>query len=288
MTEQKWAIPEETLKVAFGKLEIDAKYYPLFVERATKALNEIAIGYDPEQDDIDGSLEIATDFMNIYVGQIDAGLSETWAEAYANQRLRENVDDSAWEAYKAVSKSQGYEKAQKELVPFARFLDDDPSFVENYAYFFIYKWTIEDVKEFMRIKNSLIEKGKSEVYAREYALDHNSTPDDDYCHLFASKFEECINKGIERDKAYTIAEAYEDYYDSHYPQDNDLKEKEFIDVYIQGFEYAIINDIDSPKKFAKEYQAAYYNNGERPSYVAKGEYDDIISKLLANKSLPSN
>ena len=247
MAEQKWAIPEETLKVAFGKLEIDAKYYPLFVERATKALNEIAIGYDPEQDDIDGSLEIATDFMNIYVGQIDAGLSETWAEAYANQRLRENVDDSAWEAYKAVSKSQGYEKAQKELVPFARFLDDDPSFVENYAYFFIYKWTIEDVKEFIRIKNSLIGKGKSEVYAREYALHHNSTPDDDYCHLFASKFEECINKGIERDKAYTIAEAYEDCYDTHYPQDNDIEGKKFIDVYIQGFEYAIVNGIDSPE-----------------------------------------
>ena len=283
MAEQKWAIPEETLKVAFGKLEIDAKYYPLFVEKATKALNEIAIGYDPEQDDIDGSLEIATDFMNIYVGQIDAGLSETWAEAYANQRLRENVDDSAWEAYKAVSKSQGYEKAQKELVPFARFLDDDPSLVENYAYFFIYKWTIEDVKEFIRIKKSLIEKGKSEVYAREYALHHNSTPDDDYCHLFASKFEECINKGIDNGNAYTIAEEYEDCYDLHYPQDNDLKEKEFIDVYIQGFEYAIINDIDSPKKFAKEYQAAYYNNGERPFYVAKGKYDDIINKLLENK-----
>ena len=267
--------------MAFGKLEIDAKYYPLFVEKATKALNEIAIGYDPEQDDIDGSLEIATDFMNIYVGQIDAGLSETWAEAYANQRLRENVDDSAWEAYKAVSKSQGYEQAKKELVPFARFLDDDPSFVENYAYFFIYKWTIEDVKEFIRIKNSLIEKGKSEVYAREYALHHNSTPDDDYCHLFASKFEECINKGIDTGNAYTIAEEYEDCYDLHYPQDNDLEGKKFIDVYIQGFEYAIVNGIDSPEKFAEEYRAAYYNNGERPSYIAKGEYDDIISKLLA-------
>ena len=53
MAEPKWAIPEETLKVAFGRLEIDAKYYPLFVEKATKALNEIAIGYDPEQDDIE-------------------------------------------------------------------------------------------------------------------------------------------------------------------------------------------------------------------------------------------
>ena len=253
MAEQKWAIPEETLKVAFGKLEIDAKYYPLFVEKATKALNEIAIGYNPEQDDIDGSLEIATDFMNIYVGQIDAGLSETWAEAYANQRLRENVDDSAWEAYKAVSKSQGYEQAKKELVPFARFLDDDPSFVENYAYFFIYKWTIEDVKEFMRIKNSLIEKGKSEVYAREYALHHRSTPVDDYCHLFASKFEECINKGLGTDKAYTIAEAYENLYEEYWPEDDNLLGIEGHNGYIKGFEYAIDNDIDSPETFAEEY-----------------------------------
>ena len=283
MDDLKWTIPEESLKETFGKLEIDGKFYPIFSERANKALNEIAIGYEPEQDDIDGSLEIATDFMNIYVGQINAGLSETWAEAYANQRLRENVDDSAWEAYKAVSKSQGYEQAKKELVPFARFLDDDPSFVENYAYFFIYKWTIEDVKEFIRIKNLLIEKGKSEVYAREYALHHNSTPDDDYCHLFASKFEECINKGIETDKAYTIAEEYEDCYDLHYPQDNDLEGKKFIDVYIQGFEYAIVNGIDPPEKFAEKYRTAYYNNGERPSYVAKGEYDDIISQLLTNK-----
>ena len=283
MAEPKWAIPEETLKVAFGRLEIDAKYYPLFVEKATKALNEIAIGYDPEQDDIDGSIDIATDYMNIYVGQIEAGLSETWAETYADLRLRENVDDSAWEAFQAVSKLQGYVQSRMEVSHFARYLDDDPSFVENYAYFFIYKWTIEDVKEFIRIKNLLIEKGKSEVYAREYALHHNITPDDDYCHLFASKFEECINKGIETDKAYTIAEAYEDCYDTHYPQDNDIEGKKFIDIYIQGFEYAIVNGIDAPEKFAEKYRAAYYNNGERPSYVAKGEYDDIISKLLANK-----
>ena len=57
-------------------------------------------------------------------------------------------------------------------------------------------------------------------------------------------------------------------------------EEDFITAYENG---AIVNGIDSPEKFAKEYQAAYYNNGEKPSYVAKGEYDDIISKLLADK-----
>jgi hypothetical protein len=280
---QKWNIPKEVLKVAFDKLEIDTKYYPLFVERANKALNSIAVGYEPEQDDIDGSIDIATEYINIYVGQIDAGLSELWATTYANNRLNDEEDNSAWEAYWKVCKSLNREIADKDLALFARFLDDNSRFVENYINIFINGGTIKDTYDFLKLYDSLIEKGKSEVYAREYALHHIDTPDDDYCHLFATKFEECINKGIERGKAYTIAEAYEDCYDRHYPQDNDLEGKKFIDVYIQGFEYAIVNGINPPEKFAKDYQAAYYNNGEKPSYVAKGEYDDSISKLLADK-----
>lgn len=136
--------------------------------------------------------------------------------------------------------------------------------------------------EYTNLYKSLIEKGKSDVYARQYARHHINTPDDEYCHLYASKYEEYINKGIDSSKAEAIAEAYEDCYDTHYPQDDDLEGKEFIDVYIKGFEYAMVNDIDSPDEFAKEYQRAYYNNGKRPSYVAKGKYDDIISELLVN------
>ncbi len=279
---QKWNIPEEALKAAFDKLEIDTQYYPLFVERANKALNNIAVGYEPEQDDIDGSIDIATEYINIYVGQIEAGLSETWAETFANLRINEDVDDSAWKTYWKICDLQNREQADKDLAFFARFLDSNPKFVENYINIFINGGTINDTYDFLQLYDSLIKKGKSEVYAIEYALHHIDTPDDDYCHQYATKFEECINKGIERGKAYTIAEAYEDCYDRHYSQDNDLEGKKFIDVYIQGFEYAVVNDIDSPEKFAKDYQAAYYNNGEKPSYVAKGEYDDIICKLLAD------
>lgn len=283
MAEQKWSIPEESLKEAFGKLEIDAKFYPIFAERATKALNGIAIGYEPEEDDIDGSLDIATEFMNIYIGQIEAGLSELWATTYANNRLNDEEDNSAWEAYWTVSKTQNREQADKDLTQFAHFLSDDPKFTENYTEFFIDGRTIKDTYEFLKLYDSLIEKGKSEVYAKQYALHHLDTPDNDYSHLYASKYEECINKGIESYKAATIAGAYEDCYDAHYPQDNDVEGKEFIDVYIQGLEYAIVNGIDPPDEFAKEYQRAYYNNGKRPSYVAKGKYDDIISQLLTDK-----
>lgn len=280
MDDLKWTIPEESLKETFGKLEIDGKFYPIFSERANKALNDVADGFAPEKDNTDYSLERASEFMKIYIDQIEAGLSETWAEAYANLHLSENVDESAWEAYWAVSKSKNREQADKDFAKFAHFLDDDPRFVENYIKFFIDGRTIKETYDFLKLSDSLIEKGKSEVYAREYALHHIDIPDDDFCHLYASKYEECINKGIESYKAATIAEVYEDCYDAYYPQDNDVEGKEFIDVYIQGFEYAIVNGIDPPEKFAKAYQAAYYNNGERPSYVAKGEYDDIIRKLL--------
>ena len=285
--ENKWTIAEETLKQAFDKMEIDNKYYPVFVERATQAVNDIALAFEPEKDDIVASLDIATKFMNIFIGQIDAGLSETWAESYAYHRLDEDADYSAWEAFFAVHKSRGYEQAKNELVHFARFLDDDPIFVESYANFFIYKWTIEDVKEFIRIKKSLMEKGKSEVYAREYALHHHSTPDDDYCHLCASKFEECINKGIGTDKAYKIAEAYENLYEEYWPEDDNLLGIEGHNGYIKGFEYAIDNDIDSPESFAEEYEKAYlhslFPDEEEPPCKIKGKYDDIISRLLANK-----
>ena len=283
MGDQKWTIPEEVIKDAFGKLEIDDKYYLFFSERAIRALNGIADSYEPEQDDIDGALDIAKEYINIYIGQVEAGLSESWATTYANLHINDDVDDSAWEAYWTVSKSKNREQADKDLAKFAHFLDDDPRFVENYIKFFIDGRTIKETYDFLKLSDSLIEKGKSEVYAREYALHHIDIPDDDFCHLYASKYEECINKGIGSYKAATIAGAYEDCYDAHYPQDNDLKEKEFIDVYIQGFEYAIVNGIDAPEKFAEKYRAAYYNNGERPPYVAKEEYDDIISKLLANK-----
>lgn len=134
--DEQWNIPEKTLKVAFGKLEIDAKYYPLFVERATKALNDIAIGYEPEEDDINASLNIASEYMNIYVGQIDAGLSETLAETYAYYRLDEDVDDSAWEAFKAVHKSRGYIQAEKELVDIVLISECIIHLIFNVLYFY--------------------------------------------------------------------------------------------------------------------------------------------------------
>lgn len=284
--ELKWTIPEEDQKDAFSKLEIDDKYYSIFSERAIRALNGIADSYEPEQDDIDGALDIAKEYVKNYVGQIDAGLSELWADTYADNRLNDDVDHSAQEAYHKVLIEKGLDQAEKDLNIFACYLDDNLLFVKNYKYLFrFYGDTTKETYESLKIYDSLKAKGKSDIYARQYALHHIDTPDEDFCHLYASKYEECINKGIDNIKASLIAEEYEARYDEHYPLDD--AGKEFIKGYIIGYEYAIVNGIEDPESFAKEYQKYYfsvlYPDGDDP-YMVKGKYDDIIRKILPIKS----
>ena len=286
---QKWTIADEVLKESFRTLGIDVLYFPLFKKNAIERLNDIADSYEPEQDDINSSIELAGEWVKIYAEQIKLGLSKLWVSTYADYRVSWPKDDSANEAYNNVCKNFGEEKADKDLAIFTKSLCDDPVFVKSYIDFFHDGFMDAENRahEYTNLYKSLIEKGKSPIYAEKYTICYL----DDYlpvsCDLYASKYEECINKGIESYKAATIAGAYEDCYDTHSPQDNDLKEKEFIDVYIQGFEYAIDNDIDSPKIFAEEYKKAYlhsvFPDKEEPPSKVKGKYDDIISKLLENK-----
>ena len=282
---QKWTIADDVLKKSFRALGLDVLYFPLFRKNAIERLNDVAATYEPEQDDIDLCIANAADWVKIYAEQIKLGLSKQWASSYADNRVSFSKDESANEAYNNVSKDFGEKEADKDLAIFTKSLCDDPVFVKSYIDFFHDGFMDAENRahEYTNLYKSLMEKGKSNVYARQYALHRINTPDDNYCHLYASKYEECINKGIDSSEAEAITEAYEDCYDTHCPQDSDLEGKEFIDVYIKGFEYAIVNGIDSPDDFAKEYQRAYYNNGKRPSYVAKGKYDDIISQLLTDK-----
>ena len=56
---------------------------------------------------------------------------------------------------------------------------------------------------------------------------------------------------------------------------------------MEGFEYAIDNGIDSPEKFAEEYEkealGRLFPDEKDPPYRIKGKYEVIISKLLNGK-----
>ena len=84
---QKWTIADEVLKESFRTLGIDVLYFPLFKKNAIERLNDIADSYEPEQDDINSSIELAGEWVKIYAEQIKLGLSKLWVSTYADYRV---------------------------------------------------------------------------------------------------------------------------------------------------------------------------------------------------------
>ena len=254
----KWTIAEDILKKTFGQLAIEERYYPKYKERAIKALNNIVGKFEPNSDEIDSSLEISCDYINNYVGQIKLGQSELWAETYANNIMIESKDESVHESYSKVKKELGQEQADKDLASFAKSICDDPLFVDKYIENVQDRMpeAEEEAQKYVKTYKSLIAKGKSPVYARQFALFRSGWAEE-YCDLYASKYEECINKGRDERKTIRIAHEYVDQYERYWPEDDNILGIEAHKGYMEGFEYAVDNNIESPEEYAKKYEEEY-------------------------------
>lgn len=280
--EQKWNIPEELLRKAFEHLSIEEELYSLFKARANRCVNELAKQFKPEspdKEDFNSSIETATTYIQEFERQVLIGHSELWSDKYACNIDPDNEVNNVQNAYDAVKLQFGENIAEKELALYANSLCEDPIFVEAYIYYFhnVFEDPEITAKEYTDMYKSLIEKGKSAIYAKEYTLHFINDYLEEDCENYASKFEECITNGRDEDTSRRIAYAYEDQCRANRP-------KNVIKAYMDGFEYAIDNSIKSPYDFAEEYMKTFcFSGGKKPSFVAKGEYDDIICKLLANK-----
>jgi hypothetical protein len=288
--EQKWFLPEELLRNAFEHLSIDEELYSLFKARANRCVNELAKQFEPEppdKEDYDYSIETATTYIQEFARQVHIGHSKLWSEKYSYYLEANGEVYSVQDAFNAVMIKHGKDKADQELTLYAKSLNDDPVFVESYIYFFHdgFEDPEKTAKEFVSQYNSLIKKGKSDIYAEQYALQILGN-DPAYCELYASKFEESINKGRDKDKSRIIANAYKNLYYDYWPKDDNYLGIEAHKGYMKGFEYAIDNGIGSPGTFAEDYMKAYlhslFPDEEEPPCKSKGKYDDIISKLLLN------
>lgn len=149
--------------------------------------------------------------------------------------------------------------------------------------------SIENASQFIEEYAVQTNNGKSHIYAKQYALQILGENDPAYCELYASKFEESINKGRDEEKSRRIANAYKDLLYEYWPEEDNYLGIEGHKGYMKGFEYAIDNGIDSPYTFAEEYKEAYlhslFPNEKEPPCKKKGKYGDIISKLLEINSI---
>lgn len=168
--EVKWTIKENELTDAFGTLGIDTFYFSLFKNNAIKRLNAIT-EYEPDQDEIDYCLKLATEYIIIYVDQIKLGHSMIWADTYADFKVSCTNDESAHKAYNKVRQEQNENQADKDLSIHAHSLCDESTFVDYYISNFHDGDTDaeERAHNYFKLFNSLIRKGKSEFYAHAYA-----------------------------------------------------------------------------------------------------------------------
>lgn len=192
--EQKWEIPVDLLKSAFDDLNIDKDYYSYFEERANRCVNELATQFAPElpdKEDFNKSIDTATTYIQEFVKQIRLGHSELWSDKYSYYLDAYGEVYSVESAYDAVKLKLGEEIADKELALYANSLYNDPIFVESYIYYFHdgFKDPEKIAKEYTGLYKSLIEKGKSSIYAKEYARHFINGYLENDCDYYASKFE---------------------------------------------------------------------------------------------------
>ena len=147
---------------------------------------------------------------------------------------------------------------------------DDVFFKEIYVYLFKEQDPApqKSAEEYIRLYRECISNGKSEIYAKCYAQRIVECGiSEEFSELYASKYEECINKGRSEIVAKLIAWEYENLYEEYWPEDDNILGIEGHKGYMEGFEYAIDNNIEYPEEYAKQY---------KEKYLAKHFPDDLF------------
>lgn len=288
-------LTESIIKDLFLKTGVEEKYFSYYeaeLKRRFKAFREM-YPYDENEEEEERAedemvekacIECANDYIKFYVEEREKGHFHKWSDSVARARVSgEHEFNVYFDAYTSIENEA---ERERELRIRAESLFPD-SFAqdrfENQA-----EYPQKDTEEYIKAYHNCISKGKSEIYANQFAhrfVDYDWV--EEYCDLYASKYEECINKGRDERKAKAIAWAYVDLYEEYWPEDDNLLGIEAHKGYMKGFEYAIDNDIDSPQKFAEEYDEIYlsilFPHEMDKSLKKQWKYEEHLKKLFPNK-----
>lgn len=292
-------LTESVIKELFVKTGVDEKYFSYYeteLKRSHKAFRE-EYPYDENEDEEERAedekiekacIECANDYIRYYVEEREKGHGNKWSDSVARDRV--GGEHEFFVYINAYTSIENEAEKDKELTIHAYSLNSDPFFIEQYKRYFIdqSEYPQEDAVKYTKTYLDCLSKGKSEVYAKQYALrlvDYCESKE--YCELYASKYEESINKGRDESKTIRIANEYVDLYERYWPEDDNILGIEAHEGYMKGFEYAIDNDIDSPQIFAEEYEEFYlsilFPHEKDKSLKKQWKYEEHLKKLFPNK-----
>jgi hypothetical protein len=298
---KKTAHTKEELITIFKDKDVPETLFPRFLSRYKFYFDEL---YDDmknyEDDDFDEGdsiQESALYVLNLYTTPflelIKKGHSEEWA-LLVSKTIEDN-EIRIYDAYEELKIKQP-ELAEKELSLHCNNLSNDEDFKRHYLFLFSIGEGIDKpfkkATEYAKGYKQQIRKGKSKIYAHEYAdlaaenLYHNI-----YCEEYAYAYEKGINEGKNEKYSRTFANKYGDEITNikaRYGGNEDEEALDFtiekVNAYMKAWEYVTNNKLDVTERFYEIYENihlnTYYADDGMPDGTTKEIDKEILEKVL--------
>lgn len=301
MNKYKTPHNEEELKEVFQLDKIEDKFFPVYIDYYNVCFNELLEDHKnfKEEDWDEGesvqaiALWCANNYIKDYLEHIKNGHGEEWSHILAHSN--EEGELAIFHGYNDLRKINP-DLAKKEVLTYAKRQSEDKDFLKHYLFLFEEVSEpdnrIETAKKYAEIYKKELAKGKSEVFANEYAaLIASGDYHEIYCEDYAIAFD--IANKENRDIEY--ARLYADKYASalvdikrRYGISDDEDMMDFaiekVKAYMKAWNYARENRLEDFKRFADIYENihlnTYYADEGRPNKSELEIDKEILERAL--------
>lgn len=301
MNKYKKPHTEEELKEVFQQNQIDDGLISVYIDYYNVSFKELLEDHKDFKDEDWGegesvqafALWCANDYIREYSKHIENGHGEEWSHILAHSN--EEGQLGIFHAYNDLRKIN-LDLAKKELLTYAKYQSEDKDFLKHYLHLFAEVSEpgirIETAKKYAEIYKKELAKGKSEVFANEYAaLIASGDYHEIYCEDYAIAFD--IANKENRDIEY--ARLYADKYASalidikrRYGISDDEDMMNFaiekVKAYMKAWNYARENRLEDFKRFADIYENihlnTYYADEGRPNKSELEIDKEILERAL--------
>ena len=210
--ENKEILTDTMIRNSFNKTGVDEKYYSIYETEAKRCYDSLMKDCPDDDDNLEGSLSLTDDYIKYYVEEAEKGHCHKWCESVAKEGVTYGNDEFIYRT--AYDSLESDEEKSRELDIRTNSLSDDPIFRDRYKSMFEESIPnlIESTEEYTRTYHSLINEGKSDVYAHAYA-DVSNDLKPLFCEIYAEAFELATQHGMDSSEAYRFGDYCTEAYD---------------------------------------------------------------------------
>ncbi len=265
-------IGQEALELVLSQNEYNDDCLKEFIRNLDNFLTGLEQdGAFEEEDTAAYLLTFPVEHTKYYAKRRNEGFSSAWSRKYAENITLGDTHNLLMYCYEA-SEEQDKQQADADLMTYFKVSNRDQLFIDYFlkqmsnGNRFSEKSIENDVEEFVSNYNEKIRKGKSKLYAYQYADMLIGGYHPIFCEEYAYIYDDSIKKGKSEEYAKEYAHQYAHELDNvkgRYGISDDEESLEFAKskalAFINGWEYANDNKLKDRSRFIKCYENAYLN-----------------------------